>query len=148
MPAPNVGRLERVTCNYTSNGGSGAPNAGAQVLKILTSGYTDNAAATSQAQVNRDAQASSGVRSEQVPLGAAQATYYADPDGPVLTVVYGRVTASFSRRPADPDRPGTSRPGRPGPPGPAGPGADGVVTRTGRAGGHRFNETRLTLTSS
>jgi hypothetical protein len=96
VPAPSVGRLERVTCNYTSNGGSGAPNAGAQVLKVLTSGYTDGQAATSQAQVNRDAQASSGVRSEEVPLGAAQATYYADPDGPVLTVVYGRVTASFT----------------------------------------------------
>lgn len=96
IAAPAVGRLERVTCNYTSNGGSGAPPSNAQVLRVLTSGYTDNAAAVAQARVNREAQAGSGVTAEPVPLGAAQAQYYADPDSPVLTVVYGRVTASFT----------------------------------------------------
>lgn len=96
VPAPSAGRLERVTCNYTSNGGPGAPPNGIQVLKVLTSGYSSAQAAQTQAQVNRDAQAGSGVGAEPVPLGAAQAQYYPDPGGPVLTVVYGRVTASFT----------------------------------------------------
>lgn len=96
VPAPSVGRLERVTCNYTSNGGGGAPPSNTQVLKVVTSGYTDNQAALSQSEVNREAQADSAVPAEPVPLGAAQAFYYPDRGGPVLTVVYGRVTASFT----------------------------------------------------
>lgn len=102
VPAPQVGRLERVTCNYTSQGGPGAPPPNTLVLKVLMSGYTDPGAATAQSRVNRDAQASSGVPSQPVPFGAAEAIYYPDPEGPVLVVVYGRVTASFT---LTPDRP-------------------------------------------
>lgn len=102
VPAPSVGRLERVTCNYTSQGGPGAPPANTEVLKVLTSGYTSPEAATAQAQVNRDAQAFSGVPPRPVPLGAAEAFYYPDPEGPVLVVVYGRVTTSFTLPPDEP----------------------------------------------
>jgi hypothetical protein len=102
VPSPQVGRLERVTCNYTSLGGPGAPPSNSLLLKVLTSGYTDPGAARAQSQVNRDAQASSGVPAQPVPFGAAEAIYYPDPDGPVLVVVYGRVTASFT---LTPDRP-------------------------------------------
>jgi len=102
VPAPSVGRLERVTCNYTSLGGPGAPPSNTLVLKVLTSGYTTPEAARAQSQVNRNAQASSGVPSQPVPFGAAEALFYPDPEGPVLVVVYGRVTASFT---LTPDRP-------------------------------------------
>ncbi|WP_345425109.1 hypothetical protein [Actinomycetospora chlora] len=102
VPAPSVGRLERVTCNYTSQGGPGAPPPNTLVLKVLTSGYTTPEAAAAQSRVNRDAQASSGVPAQPVPFGAAEAIYYPDPEGPVLVVVYGRVTASFT---LTPDRP-------------------------------------------
>ena len=102
VPAPQVGRLERVTCNYTSLGGRGAPPPNTLVLKVLMSGYTDPAAAAAQSRVNRDAQAYSGVPAQPVPFGAAEALYYPDPEGPVLVVVYGRVTASFT---LTPDRP-------------------------------------------
>ena len=37
-----------------------------------------------------------------MPFGAAEAVFYPDPEGPVLVVVYGRVTASFT---LTPDRP-------------------------------------------
>src|SRR4051794_38563829 len=40
VPAPSVGRLERLTCNYTSLGGPGTPPPNTLVLKMLTSGYT------------------------------------------------------------------------------------------------------------
>lgn len=102
VPAPSVGRLERVTCNYTSTGGPSAPPNETLVLKVLTSGYTTPQAAEAQSQVNRDVQASSGIAPEPVPLGTAEAVYFADPEGPLLVVVYGRVTASFTLTPGQP----------------------------------------------
>lgn len=102
VPAPSVGRLERVTCNYTSVGGPGAPPPNTLVLKVLTSGFTTPEAAAAQSRVNRDAQAYSGVPAQPVPFGAAEALYYPDPEGPVLVVVYGRVTASFVLTPDQP----------------------------------------------
>lgn len=102
VPAPSVGRLERVTCNYTSLGGPHAPPPNTLVLKVLTSGYTTPQAATDQSRVNRDAQAYSGVPAQPIPFGAAEALYYPDPEGPVLVVVYGRVTASFTLTPDQP----------------------------------------------
>lgn len=102
VPAPSVGRLERVTCNYASLGGQGAPPPNRLLVKVLASGYTTPQAATAQSQVNREAQASSGVPQQPVPLGAAEAIYFPDPEGPVLVVVYGRVTASFTLAPGGP----------------------------------------------
>lgn len=96
VPAPSAGRLERVTCTYTSLGGPGAPGNGTQLLKISASGYTDPTAATGQAKVNQDVETSSGVTGQPVSFGAAQATYFEDQDGPLLVVVYGRVTTSVT----------------------------------------------------
>ena len=96
VPAPSVGRLERVTCNYTSAGGPGAPANGTLVLKVLSNGYTTPAAAQAQAEVNAQVEQSSGVAGVPTQIGAAQATYYDDPDGPLLVVVYGRISTSLT----------------------------------------------------
>lgn len=96
VPAPSAGRLERVTCTYTSQGGPGAPPGGTSLLKILASGYTTPQAAQEQARVNQQVETQSGVAAQPVPFGAAQASYYDDSDGPLLVVVYGRIAASFT----------------------------------------------------
>ena len=96
VAAPSVGRLERVTCNYVSAGGPAAPAQNAPVLKILSSGYTTADAAASQAQLNTQIEERSGIAGVPTPIGAAQATYFDDPDGALLVVVYGRVTTSLT----------------------------------------------------
>lgn len=96
VPAPSVGRLERVTCTYTSNGGAGAPDRGSQVLKILASGYNAPQAAQSQVAVNNQVEQRSGVNGVDTPIGAATGTYFSDPDGPILVVAYRQVTVSLS----------------------------------------------------
>jgi hypothetical protein len=96
VPAPSVGRLERVTCNYTSTGGPGAPPSGQLVLKLLSSGYTTPQAAQAQAQVNNQVEERSGISGVPTPIGAAQSTFFDDPDGQLLVVVYDRVTTSLT----------------------------------------------------
>jgi hypothetical protein len=96
VPAPSVGRLERVTCTYTSNGGAGAPGPGTQVLKVLASGYSTPEAAQAQVVVNNKVEQSSGVSGVDTPIGAAVGTFFSDPDGPILVVAYRRVTVSLS----------------------------------------------------
>jgi hypothetical protein len=96
VPAPSVGRLERVTCTYTSNGGAGAPNQGSQVLKLGASGYDSQQAALAQVAVNNDVEQKSGVNGVNTPIGAATGTYFSDPDGPILVVSYRQVTLSLS----------------------------------------------------
>jgi hypothetical protein len=96
VPAPSVGRLERVTCTYTSTGGAGAPSQGSQVLKMVASGYTTPEAAQSQVALNNQVEQNSGVSGVDTPIGAASGTFFSDPDGPILVVAYRRVTASLS----------------------------------------------------
>jgi hypothetical protein len=96
VPAPSVGRLERVTCTYTSTGGAGAPSQGSQVLKLLASGYTTPEAAQAQVAVNNQVEQNSGVTGVDTPIGAASGTFFSDPDGPILVVAYKRVTLSLS----------------------------------------------------
>lgn len=96
VPAPSVGRLERVTCTYTSTGGAGAPQQGSQVLKLLASGYSTPEAAQAQVGVNNKVEQSSGVTGVDTPIGAASGTFFSDPDGPILVVAYKRVTLSLS----------------------------------------------------
>ncbi|HEY2223374.1 hypothetical protein [Actinomycetospora sp.] len=96
VPAPSVGRLERVTCTYSSTGGAGAPNQGSQVLKMLASGYSDAQAAQAQVAVNNQVEQKSGVNGVDTPIGAATGTYFSDPDGPILVVAYRQVTVSLS----------------------------------------------------
>jgi hypothetical protein len=96
VPAPSVGRLERVTCTYTSTGGAGAPGQGQQVLKMLASGYSTPEAAQAQVAVNNQVEQSSGITGVDTPIGAAAGTFFSDPDGPILVVTYRRVTVSAS----------------------------------------------------
>jgi hypothetical protein len=96
VPAPSVGRLERVTCTYTSTGGAGAPSQGSQVLKLGASGYTTPDAAQAQVDVNNQVEQQSGVTGVPTPIGAASGTYFSDPDGPILVVIYKRVTMNLS----------------------------------------------------
>ena len=96
VPAPNIGRLERVTCTYSSTGGPAAPPSGAQVLRIISSGYQTPQDAQAQAAANLQAEQSAGVQVVPTPLGAAQAGYFDDPDGPLLVVVYGRISTSLT----------------------------------------------------
>jgi hypothetical protein len=96
VPAPSVGRLERVTCTYTSTGGPGAAPAGAQVLKLLTSGYNSPEAALAQVAVNNQVLQGEGVTGVATPIGAAQGTFFSDPDGPILVVAYRQVTVSLT----------------------------------------------------
>lgn len=96
VPAPSVGRLERVTCTYSSTGGAGAPNPGAQVLKLGASGYDSPQSALAQVAVNNDVERKSGVNGVDTPIGAATGTYFSDRDGPILVVSYKQVTLSLS----------------------------------------------------
>lgn len=96
VPAPSVGRLERVTCTYTSSGGPGAAPAGSQVLKILASGYSTPQQATEQAGVTEQIEQRDGVSGVPTPIGAASGAYYSDPDGPLLVVAYRQVTVSLT----------------------------------------------------
>jgi hypothetical protein len=96
VPAPSVGRLERVTCTYTSAGGAGAPQQGSQVLKLLASGYATPEAGQAQVGINNKVEQSSGVTGVDTPIGAASGTFFSDPDGPILVVGYKRVTLSLS----------------------------------------------------
>lgn len=96
VPAPSVGRLERVTCNYTSLGGPGTPPNNALVLKVISGGYANPESAAGQEKINQDSQQQAGIAPEPVPLGAARATFFDDPDGRQLVVVFGRVTTSLT----------------------------------------------------
>ena len=96
VPAPSVGRLERLTCTYSSVGGAGAAPAGSQVLKVLGSGYTTPEAALAQVALNNRVLQGEGVAPVDTPIGAAVGTFFADPDGPILVVAYRRVTVSLT----------------------------------------------------
>lgn len=96
VPAPSVGRLERVTCTYTSTGGAGAASQGSQVLKMIASGYATPENAQAQVAVNNQVEQRSGVNGVDTPIGAATGTFFSDPDGPILVVAYRRVTVSLS----------------------------------------------------
>jgi hypothetical protein len=96
VPAPSVGRLERVTCTYTSTGGAGAPNQGSQVLKMIASGYSAPEAAQAQVAVNNQVEQRSGVTGVDTPIGAATGTFFSDPDGPILVVAYRQITVSIT----------------------------------------------------
>ncbi len=96
VPAPTVGRLERVTCTYSSTGGAGAPGQGSQVLKVLASAYDTPEDAQAQVAVNNKVEQSSGINGVDTPIGAAAGTFFSDPDGPILVVAYRRVTVSLA----------------------------------------------------
>jgi hypothetical protein len=84
VPAPSVGRTERLACRYT--GAAGGPQRGATLLDLNAALYTDAEAAEKQWRVNADAE--DGERSE-MSLGSAPAMLVERRAEAMLTVVHG-----------------------------------------------------------
>jgi hypothetical protein len=96
IPAPSVGRTERLDCAYT--GTPGGPARGGPLLQLNAAAYTDAPSAT--AQWHRNADAEDGAHRD-VPIGSASAVLVERRGEALLTVVYGSGTLTFSL----PDRP-------------------------------------------
>lgn len=100
VPAPSIGRTERVACQYS--GTVGSPSQGRALLGINAAAYVDPTAATKQWRINADVE--SGERRE-LPIGAASAVLIERREESVLTVVYGSGTLTIvlpeGPRPAD-----------------------------------------------
>lgn len=90
VPAPSVGRIERVACQYS--GAAGSPAKGRPLLGMNAAAYVDAAAAAQQWRTNADAE--SGDRRE-LPIGAASAVLIERRGEAVLTVVYGSGTLTI-----------------------------------------------------
>lgn len=99
IPAPSVGRVERLDCSY---GGTAAAG-GRTLLSLNAAAYTTPAAASSQWKLN--ASAEDGDR-RVLPIGAASAVLVERPGEALLTVVYGSGTLTFTlpNRPLPRDR--------------------------------------------
>lgn len=102
MPAPTVGRTERLDCDYT--GTVGGPARGRPVLDLTAAAYTDAAAARKQWRTNIDIE--DGERRE-LPIGAASAVLIERAGEVLLTVVYGSgtLTVILPDGPRPQDRP-------------------------------------------
>lgn len=101
VPAPAVGRTERVACRYTANGSSQA------LLDVNTSVYTDGAAAENQWRTN--AAIEDGARRDLM-IGAARAVLFERGREALLTVVHQNANISIIL-PTRPLPPGLSREG-------------------------------------
>lgn len=87
VPAPSVGRTERIDCAYT--GSVGGPARGAPLLRLNSAVYTDAAAARKQWRTNAGVE--DGARRE-LAIGAAEAVLVERPREALLMVVYGSGT--------------------------------------------------------
>ena len=87
VPAPSVGRTERLDCAYTATG-----PAGAALLNLNAAAYSDPASASAQWRLN--AAAEDGERRD-FPIGAASAVLVRRAQEMLLTVVYGAGTLTF-----------------------------------------------------
>jgi hypothetical protein len=96
VPAPSVGRIERVDCEYT--GLAGGPARGKMLLKLNVGAYTDPDAAYKQWRTNADNE--DGAHRE-FPIGAASAVLVERRGEALLMVVYGSGTLTVML----PDRP-------------------------------------------
>jgi hypothetical protein len=88
VPAPAVGRTERLACTYSRKG-----DRNGQLLAINIGAYTDAAAAGKQWQTNVAAE--DGARRD-VPLGNARAALVERPAEAVLMVANGAETLTFA----------------------------------------------------
>lgn len=102
VPAPAVGRTERLDCDYA--GTAGQPVTGRTLLDLTVAAYTDAVAARKQWRTNIDIE--DGERRE-LPIGAASAVLIERPQEVLLTVVYGSgtLTVVLPDGPRPPDRP-------------------------------------------
>ncbi len=97
VPAPSVGRVERIDCAYSGTAASGR-DSGKPVLGVNAAAYTDAAAARAQWKLN--AAAEDGAQRE-VAVGAASGVLVERPGEALLTVQYGSGTVTL-RLPARP----------------------------------------------
>ena len=96
VPAPSVGRLERMDCAYT--GTAPGPDNGRRILAINAAAYTSQAAAHAQWMLNTSGE--DGVHRDQ-PVGSAAGTLVERPGETLLAVQYGSGTVTLVL----PDRP-------------------------------------------
>ena len=96
VPAPSVGRVERMDCAYT--GTAPGPDNGRRILAINAAAYTSQAAAHAQWMLNTSGE--DGVHRDQ-PVGSAAGTLVERPGETLLAVQYGSGTVTLVL----PDRP-------------------------------------------
>lgn len=96
VPAPSVGRTERLDCFYS--GTAGGPARGRTLLSLNAAAYGTPAAAAAQWTLNTDAE--DGTKRD-VPIGAARSVLVERGGEALLTVLYGSGTLTFTL----PDRP-------------------------------------------
>ena len=97
VPAPSVGRLERMDCTYSGTAAAG-PDSGRRLLAINAAAYTTPAAARAQWMLN--AAIEDGVHRDQ-PVGTAPGVLVERPGEALLAVQYGSGTVTLDL----PDRP-------------------------------------------
>ena len=100
VPAPSVGRLERMDCAYTGTAPAG-PDSGKRVLAINAAAYTSPDAAHAQWVLNTAGE--DGAHREQ-PVGSAAGVLVERPGETLLAVQYGSgtVTLVLPNRPLPP----------------------------------------------
>jgi hypothetical protein len=104
VPAPSVGRVERIDCTYSGTAVAGR-DSGKPVLAVNAAAYTTSAAARAQWKLN--AAAEDGAHRD-LPVGTAAGVLVERPGESLLTVQYGSGTLTL-RLPARP-LPGGSTP--------------------------------------
>ena len=92
VPAPAVGRVERVACTYSRAGETGS--AIAPLVDVNIGRYTDENAARSQWKVNSDAERS-GATANDVAIGDATAVVVTRPKETTMLVSYRLDTLTF-----------------------------------------------------
>jgi hypothetical protein len=100
VPAPSVGRLERMDCAYSGTAAAG-PDSGKRVLTVNAAAYTTPAAAHAQWVLNSSGE--DGVHHD-APVGAAAGVLVERPGETLLAVQYGSgtVTLLLPSRPLPP----------------------------------------------
>jgi len=91
VPAPSVGRLERMDCAYTGTAPAG-PDSGKRVLAINAAAYTSPDAAHAQWVLNTSGE--DGAHREQ-PVGSAAGVLVERPGETLLAVQYGSGTVTL-----------------------------------------------------
>ncbi|RTL64127.1 MAG: hypothetical protein EKK42_26270 [Pseudonocardiaceae bacterium] len=142
VPAPAVGRVERVACTYSRAGENGS--AGAPLVDVNIGRYTDEAAARNQWKVNSDAERA-GATASDIAIGDATAVVISRPKDTTMLVTYRLDTLTFilpaaqggGRAPQDvlvdlarrmiPTLVATMPPSSTAPPGPATPATTGTT---------------------
>ncbi|GEL24744.1 hypothetical protein PSU4_36980 [Pseudonocardia sulfidoxydans NBRC 16205] len=92
VPAPSVGRIERVACTYSRAGETGS--AVAPLVDVNIGRYTDDAAARNQWKVNSDAERA-GATATDVAIGDAAAVVVSRPKETTMLVSYRLDTLTF-----------------------------------------------------